>query len=237
MRVQAVLAVGFTRSHEANAAFARVCATCTARLRVCRGEPEQCSVPPASSLVSLGIVWEVHYPRGSPHVWFPACLALQGPADGKCLLLLIIHRWTECTEESVRACVCLPVTPFIFVTVCIRKLLHTAVSPRWETSAPLNDASLLRCLILGVILSSFVRLIFSCNVFKQYDWTYDDLFAERQRAASHKDPQMQVWWQRKFYAWSYRGKKLGRLIFAGSSLNMDSRLFHISAEARSSFIH
>lgn len=148
-RVRAVLAVGINRSHETNTAFARVCATCTAWDRVCRGEPEQSSVPPASSLVSLGIVWEVHYPRGSPHVWFPACLALHGPADGKCLLLLIIHRWTECMEESVRACVCLSVTPFIFVTVCIRKLLHTPVSPTWKTSDPLNDASLLRCLIFG----------------------------------------------------------------------------------------
>lgn len=33
------------------------------------------------------------------------------------------------------------------------------------------------------------------------------------------------------------GKKMRWINFAGSSLNMDSILFHISAEARSSFRH
>lgn len=65
--------------------------------------------------VSLGIFfWEVHYPWGS--LSFPVCLALRSPPDGKCLLL-ITHRWTVHTEECVHICICLPVTPFIFVTV------------------------------------------------------------------------------------------------------------------------
>lgn len=41
-------------------------------------------------------------------VRFPVCLALHGPPDGKCLLL-ITHRWTERTEN----CVC------TFVFVCL----------------------------------------------------------------------------------------------------------------------
>lgn len=53
-------------------------------------------------LVSLFFSWAVHYPRGS----LPVCLALHGPPDGKCLLL-ITHRWTERTHTEVCAHLCL----------------------------------------------------------------------------------------------------------------------------------
>lgn len=91
----------------------------------------QSSPPRVVSLCTLShweFFSEVHYPWGSLHVRFPVCLALHGPSDGKCLLLLITHRWIGCSEQSMHSCVCLPVTLFIFVTVCIRKLWHIVVS-------------------------------------------------------------------------------------------------------------
>lgn len=65
---------------------------------------------------------------GLRSVVFPACLARRGLSDGKCLLLLIAHRWFVGSEKRVHSCVCLPVTLFIFVTLFIIRLWHIGVS-------------------------------------------------------------------------------------------------------------
>ena len=55
-------------------------------------------------LLSRWEFWEVLSPGDSLPVRFPVCLALHSPPDGKCLLL-ITHRWTQCTEKCVYMCV------------------------------------------------------------------------------------------------------------------------------------
>lgn len=54
--------------------------------------------------VPLGTLGAGAHSQADSHA---VCLALLSPADGKCLML-ITHRWTECTDKCVHICVCLP---------------------------------------------------------------------------------------------------------------------------------
>lgn len=89
---------------------------CDPPLSGCHGDPLSVSLVSLRTLSHWEFFGEVHCPWGSLPVRFPACLALHGPPDGKCLLL-ITHRWTVCT-----LCFYLPVTLFISVTVFIANL-------------------------------------------------------------------------------------------------------------------
>ena len=106
---------------------------------VATATPSSPLLPCASRIMSLctlshwELFWEVYYPWGSLHVGFPVCLALHSPSDGKCLLLLITHRWLESSQKCVHSCVCLPVTLCASLSlVFIRQLWHTALSLNGE---------------------------------------------------------------------------------------------------------